>query len=84
MSVTRIPISFDTRLKNLLGQFAVPCQVTDRWLRIAPSSALLASGEFITIDVMTGHDSRRCLTRVIVTREDLLNVLANVTPPAHQ
>lgn len=82
--ITKFPIGGFTRRKNKLGKFAVTCQVSDRWLDFAPTSAELQSGEFITIDVRTGgysgKDKERKLAQLIVTREDLMNVLERVKP----
>ena len=65
-------------MKNRVGKFAVPCQVTDRWLQFAPASADVEGGEFITIDLMTGQDTQRRLARVVVTRTDLRDMLARI------
>lgn len=81
-NLTKFPIGGFTRRKNSLGKFAVVCQVSDRWLDVAPKSADLQGGEFITIDVRTGGYSGkgkgRKLTQIIVTREDLMKVLERV------
>lgn len=83
-NVTKFPIGGFTRRKNRLGKFAVACQVSDRFLDIAPTSARLQGGEFITIDVRTGaydsNDKGRKLTQIIVTREDLMKALKSVKP----
>jgi hypothetical protein len=51
--VTRFPITEYRRIRNLQGDFSVPCEVSERWLAFDPSSSSLQGGEFISVDVMT-------------------------------
>jgi hypothetical protein len=80
--VTRFPMNSDKRRKNRLGRFAVPCRVTDRWLQFAPTSRGDHRTQWMTIDVMTGgyDDGNRKICQLIITREDLDEVLERVKP----
>ena len=76
-----------TRLKRKLGDFAVPCLVTERWLEFAQvGSARLPEGEALTVSVMTrgSDDNPRKLCELIVTRETLLDVLNLIEKPANK
>lgn len=80
-TVIRIPINAMTRLKNKLGKGAVPCQVSDRWLKFpAESSGDWGEGAFIVLDVMTldKNEKQRKLCELVVTREDLLSAINSV------
>ena len=83
MPVTRFPINSDKRRKNSLGKYAVPCQVTDRFIRfheesVGPSGAR----ELLVLDVMTGgyDDLGKKICQLIVSRGDLEEALARVKP----
>ncbi|HBA71222.1 MAG: hypothetical protein A2X82_17660 [Geobacteraceae bacterium GWC2_55_20] len=81
MKVVRIPINSMTRMKNKLGKGAVPCQVSDRWLKFpAESAGHFGEGEFITLDVMTldKNERPRKICELVVTREDLLSAINGV------
>jgi hypothetical protein len=67
------------------GDFAVPCVVTSRWLQFSESGTVrIGEGEALTISVMTeGSDDRqRKICDLIVTREDLIDVLALIEKPS--
>lgn len=81
--IIRIPITYGQRKKNVKGEGYIPCQISGRYLNISLTSNVLKGGQFIDIDVMTedtkdGND--RLLTRLIVTKEDLLETLDKVQP----
>lgn len=79
--VVRIPINSMTRLKNKLGKGAVPCQVSERWIKFpAKSSGHFGDGEYIVLDVMTldKNEKQRKICELIVTREDLLSAIHGV------
>ncbi len=81
--VIRIPISYEERKKNKVGEGCVPCQVTGRYFNFSMVSDVLNVGEFIYVDVMTSdtNDGKdKVLTRMIVTKEDLLEVLNKIKP----
>lgn len=66
------------RVKKKLGDFAVPCMVSERWIQFSTQgSAKLSEGEYITLWVMTrgADDQPRKLCELIVTREDLQGAL---------
>ena len=46
--VTRFPITYSERRKNMVGPFCVECQVSGRYLRFHEKSDIVQAGEFIT------------------------------------
>lgn len=50
--VTRFPITYSERRKNMVGPLCVECQVSGRYLRFHEKSDIVQAGEFITVDVM--------------------------------
>ena len=81
-TVVPFPIKTSTRYRNRLGQLAVPCEVSERWLEFDPTSHRLRGGEFIGLSVMTrgrGGDERT-LCGLWITREELTDVLSRVKP----
>ena len=81
-TVVPFPIKTSTRYRNQLGQFAVSCEVSERWLEFDPISHRLRGGEFIGVSVMTraSDDRERTLCRLWITREELTGVLSRVKP----
>ena len=82
--IKKFPITYSQRRENSLGPLHVECQVSGRYLKFHKDSSRLQGGEFITLDVMAmpvedGNASRK-LCQMIVTREDLLEALNNITP----
>ena len=74
-------MNWSQRLKNKLGRYAVPCQVSERWLQFPEqSSNMKQDGEWLCIDVMTRNqnDKARKLCELVVTKEDLLKVLESI------
>ena len=66
------------QLKKTLGDFAVPCMVSERWIQFSSEgSAKLSEGEYLTLWVMTrgADDQPKKLCELIVTREDLQGAL---------
>lgn len=60
------------------GDFTVPCMVSNRWLQFSTDgSARFVEGEYIQMWVMTldSEEQPKKLCELIVTREDLLDVL---------
>ncbi len=81
-----MPDNWHKRLKRHLGDFAVPCMVSDRWIQFSTDgSALLPEGEYITLWVMTrGADGRpKKLCELIVTRQDLQGALDLIERTPH-
>jgi hypothetical protein len=67
------------------GDFAVPCIVSGRWLEFSQDgSGWSREGEAITLSVMTdgSDDLPRKLCELIVTRDELVRVLALIEKPA--
>lgn len=68
-----------------LGKRAVPCMVSDRWLKFpSVSSGHFKDGEFILMKVMTkdrsGEDKIIC--KQVVTRENLLETISSIKSPS--
>jgi hypothetical protein len=81
-NVIQFPVSYSKQYKNRLGKQAVPCQVSDRWLRFNETSTVAPAGEFLVLDVMTGSvdTGSRKLCQVVFTRDALLEALSSVRP----
>ena len=82
-NITKFPISYAERHKNILGPLAVECQVSGRYLQFHEKSAVLDTGEFISVDVMAMPDDgkpARKICGLVIKREDLLEALKHVTP----
>ena len=82
--VTRFPITYSERRKNMVGPLCVECQVSGRYLRFHEKSDIVQAGEFITVDVMAMQMDEdkpsKKICELIVTREDLLNALKHISP----
>ena len=82
--ITKFPITYSQRRKNINGPLCVECQVSGRTLQFHEQSHVCASGEFITIDVMAmqmeDDKPARKICELIVTKEDLLDALNHVSP----
>lgn len=79
--ITRFPITYSQRRKNMLGPLCVECQVSGRYLQFHPTSSILQSGEFISVDVMAMYEeekSNRKICSLIITREELLEALNQI------
>ena len=53
--VTKFPITYSERRKNMVGPLCVECQVSGRYLRFHEKSDIVQAGEFITVDVMASR-----------------------------
>lgn len=72
------------RWKERHGDFAVPCIVSDRWIEFsAGGSTKLGAGDAMTIAIMTEANSAepRKICELIITREDLIDVLDLIEKP---
>lgn len=82
--ITKFPISYSQRRKNINGPLYVSCQVSGRALQFHKKSHTFEKGEFITIDVMAmqmeDDKPARKICELIVTKEDLLDALNHVSP----
>lgn len=80
----KFPITGLQRHKNIMGPMCVECEVSGRYLQFHENSALLPSGEFITVDVMPmieDYDKPgKRICQLIIKREDLMNALTHITP----
>ena len=76
--VKNFPVKGWQRWKNRLGQFAVPCIVSDRWLKFAERSELVGGEHVVWVDVMTMPDGEnaRKLCSLAIAKEDLMRVVS--------
>lgn len=82
--IIKIPISTHTRLKNRLGKGAVPCMISERWLKFPSEGAgPFEEGEYLVMNVMTTdkNEKDRKLCELVVTREDLLEAINAIKKP---
>jgi hypothetical protein len=76
----------ESRVPGQDETLTVPCQVSGRFLKFAPTSNLLGGGEFLSVEVMTGltqqasGDEPSEVCHLFVTREDLTRVLRAIRP----
>ncbi|MGH7183616.1 MAG: hypothetical protein ACREJN_16795, partial [Nitrospiraceae bacterium] len=81
--VIHLPIKGYQRAKNQVGRHAVRCTVSGRWLQFPKQGSIYCEeGELMRLHVMTeGRDEKdRIICELVVTREDLLRVIAAVAP----
>jgi hypothetical protein len=78
--VTKFPISEYQRIRNMQGEFAVPCEVSGRWLLFSRTSSMLREGEFIGVDIMTMTENNKPkkLCGLFITREKCMEVLSKI------
>ncbi|NMA58624.1 hypothetical protein [Clostridium cochlearium] len=79
--IIRIPISYEQRKKNDKGEGYVPCQISGRYLNFSMESNVINDDEAIFVDVMTEDtkdDEDRLLTRMVIKKKDILEVLNKV------
>lgn len=80
--------TLDQRRQGRLGQRAVLCLVSDRWLQFPIDSELLEDGgHYMLVDVMTAPEGilqdgpRRKLCQLCISKEALLAALRAVNEP---
>ena len=82
--ITKFPISFTQRRKNMLGPLIVECQVSGRYLKFHEQSDIVNDSEFISVDVMAmpseSDQPSRKICGLIITRQDLLEALNHISP----
>jgi hypothetical protein len=74
-----MPNNWKSRWKKKHGDFTVPCVVTGRWLEFSQGgSTRIEAGEVLSLAVMTegSGEGPKKLCELMVTREDILDVLA--------
>ena len=54
--VTKIPITEHQRIRNIQGEYSVPCEISERWILFGKTSSKLKGGEFIFADIMTNTE----------------------------
>jgi hypothetical protein len=75
-NVIRFPTTGAQHIYNRRGKRAVPCRVTDRFLRFTDEWQKFEDGTYIFVNVMTdGNDKERQLASLCVTLEDLKKVI---------
>ena len=74
--IKKFPITERQRIKNIQGNLAVPCEVSERWITFDRSS----SGGFIGIDVMTMRENYKSkkLCSLIIKIENLMEVISKI------
>ncbi len=81
-NIIHLPIKYTQILKNKRGKYSVNCLLTDRWLKFSDTSVRMDAGEACILDVMetdaAGNDAKLC--QLVVTREELMEVLGRVKP----
>ncbi len=83
--IRRFPITGAQRWRNRLGQRAIPCIVSDRWLQLSEESKFFSDiqtppGHYFELDVMTAGDYEkpRKLCRLVISKEAVLSALNKV------
>lgn len=81
------PMSALQRERNRLGRQAVPCTVTERYLKLAETTTIVRNDEVIVLSVMSSHsmdgqpaEPHRLITTLYVSKADLLRALASARP----
>lgn len=82
--ITKFPIPFSQRRKNILGSLIVECQVSGRYLKFHEQSDIVNDSEFISVGVMAmpseSDQSSHKICGLIITRQDLLEALNHISP----
>ena len=84
--VRRFPVGGFQRWHNALGQRAVPCIVSNRWLQFPERSDRFEDGDYpdgdyMFVDVMTttdGGQTRKKLVTLCISKADILAALSEV------
>lgn len=80
-SVIRFPVDGDKIVRNTLGPFAVPCEVSSHWLQFEPHYDQLNLGDLVRVDVMQGAANNARRVRTLYLRpDDIRAVLDRITP----
>lgn len=75
--IIRVPITYDQRKRNELGDGYVPCQVSGRWLKFSEEAS---DDRFIPVDVMTMGENKvpRKICELIISKEDILRAINSI------
>ncbi len=76
---------WEARWRRQHGDFAVPCMVSGRWLEFGQGGTTrLGDVEVLALSVMTdgSGDQPRKLCDLMISREDLMRVLALIEKPS--
>jgi hypothetical protein len=78
--VIRIPIRWKQRWRNRMGDRAVQCQVSNRWIQFPEGSSRNQGEDWMLVYVMTldANEKPRKLCELVVTRQDILHALEHV------
>jgi hypothetical protein len=82
--VVRFPVDWRQRWRNRMGDRAVPCQVSGRWLEFPEAADRVAGEDWMVINVMTedyAGEKARKLCGLVLSRDDLLHALNRVALP---
>ena len=68
------------RWERLLGERAVACLVTSRWLQFPAKSDFVDNGNYMFVDVMTSGDGEKArkICQICISKEALLSALDHV------
>ena len=82
-NVIRLPIGWKQRWQNRMGDRAVVCQVSGRWLQFPDRAEQSGSEQWMIVDVMTlgSNENPKKLCELVLAREDLIHALNHVQPP---
>lgn len=83
-NIRRLPGMQNRRRRLDISTGIVRCQVSDRWLQFPRSGPHEQRGTLLVVDVMTAgrDDEGRKLCELILTKQDLLAVLAAIQTEA--
>lgn len=82
-NIIRLPITHSMKSLNKKGKNAVPCIVTDRWLKFPESSDWNGPEEILWVDVMTWtpEGNSKKLTTLAIEKSRLSEVLRSIKTP---
>ena len=80
--IIQFPVTMAEHLRNQLGQSAVPCEISNRWLQMDEQSSLIGKTELLNLSVMTRDQDNnpRKICNLVVTRESILRALQSIEP----
>ena len=85
--VQRIAVSWKQRWRNRMGNQAVQCQVSNRWLQFPEGAGTGTDGEdWMIVDVMTldSNEQPKKICELVLSRADILQTLEHVAKPARR
>jgi len=79
-NIKKFPITEYQRIRNMQGEFSVPCEISGRWISFDRTSTKLQEGDFISLNIMTmaENDKPKKLCSLIITRENIMEVISKI------